>query len=127
VERYTFTNADIDKHKEAWSQTGALTAMLNGYRAAVRYQARITNDMRVKVPAPMVWGMKDLALSQRMALPSRDYCDDGILLFSPEATHWVQHEEADEVNRHLRESIFTQLDVHPRAARKLRRVIIDPC
>jgi len=36
VERYTVTNEDIEKHKEAWSQPGALTAMLNGYRPAVR-------------------------------------------------------------------------------------------
>ncbi|HEX9839153.1 MAG TPA: alpha/beta hydrolase [Anaerolineales bacterium] len=103
----TFTDEDIEKYKEAWSQPGAMTAMLNWYRAAVRYQARITNDMRVKVPALMLWGMKDVALSHRMARPSMDYCDDGKLLFFPEATHWIQHEEANEVNQHLLEFIFT--------------------
>jgi pimeloyl-ACP methyl ester carboxylesterase len=103
----TFTDEDIEKHKEAWSQPGAITAMLNWYRAAVRYQARITNDMRVKVPALMMWGMKDVALSHRMARPSMDYCDDGKLLFFTEATHWIQHEEANEVNQHLLEFIFT--------------------
>jgi pimeloyl-ACP methyl ester carboxylesterase len=102
----TFTDEDIGKYKEAWSQPGALTTMLNWYRAAVRYQPRITNDMRVKVPALMMWGMKDVALSHRMARPSMDHCDDGRLLFFPEASHWVQHEEADEVNQHLVEFIF---------------------
>jgi pimeloyl-ACP methyl ester carboxylesterase len=42
-----------------------------------------------------------------MARLSLDYGDDGKLLFFPEATHWVQLEEADEVNQHLLEFIFT--------------------
>ena len=97
----TFTDEDIEKYKESWSQPGAMTAMLNWYRAAVRYQPRITNDMHVKVPALMMWGMKDVALSHRMARPSMDYCDDGKLVFFPDATHWVQFDAAQEVNELL--------------------------
>jgi len=103
---HTFTNEDIKKYKEAWSQPGAMTAMLNWYRAAARYQPPATNDMRVHVPTLMLWGAKDVALSYRMARPSIDYCDDGNLIFFPDATHWVQHEEADEVNKHLLDFIF---------------------
>jgi len=96
-----FTDKDLEKYKAAWSQPGAITAMLNWYRAALRYRPEITNGMRVTVPTLMLWGVKDFALSRRMARPSLDYCDDGRLIFFPEATHWVQHEEYDEVNRHL--------------------------
>jgi pimeloyl-ACP methyl ester carboxylesterase len=96
-----FTDEDIEKYKEAWSQPGAITAMLNWYRAAARYRSQITNDMRVRIPTLMLWGVKDVALSYRMARPSLDYCAKGNLIFFPEATHWLQHEEADEVNRHL--------------------------
>ena len=104
---HTFTNEDIKKYKEAWSQPGAITAMLNWYRAAARYQGWITEDMRVHIPTLILWGAKDAALSHRMARPSLDYCDDGNLIFFPDATHWVQHEEAEEVNRHLLEFVFT--------------------
>jgi pimeloyl-ACP methyl ester carboxylesterase len=96
-----FTDEDIKKYKEAWSQPGAITAMLNWYRAALRYQSQIKNDMQVHVPTLMLWGVKDFALSYRMARPSLDYCTKGNLIFFPDASHWVQHEEADEVNRHL--------------------------
>jgi pimeloyl-ACP methyl ester carboxylesterase len=96
-----FTDEDIEKYKEAWSQPGAMTAMLNWYRAAVWNQPQITNDMRVHVRTLILWGVNDVALSRRMARPSLDYCNDGNLIFFPDATHWVQHEEADEVNRHL--------------------------
>lgn len=96
-----FTDEDIEKYKEAWSQPGAMTAMLNWYRAAVQHRPQITNDIRVHVRTLILWGVNDVALSRRMARPSLDYCDDGNLIFFPDATHWVQHEEADEVNRHL--------------------------
>jgi pimeloyl-ACP methyl ester carboxylesterase len=104
---HTFTNEDIKKYKEAWSQPGAMTAMLNWYRAAARYPRQIQEEMRIRVPTLMMWGMKDIALSHRLARPSMDYCDEGNLIFFPDATHWVQHEEADEVNRHLLEFVFT--------------------
>ena len=100
-----FTDEDIEKYKEAWSQPGAITSMLNWYRAAARYQPEITNGMRVPIRTLILWGVQDFALSRRMARPSLDYCDDGNLIFFPDATHWVQREEADEVNRHLLEFI----------------------
>lgn len=97
----TFTNEDIEKYREAWSQPGAMTAMLNWYRAAARYRPWSTDDMQVHIPTLILWGVKDFALTYRMARPSLDYCDEGNLIFFPDASHWVQHEEADEVNRHL--------------------------
>jgi epoxide hydrolase 4 len=102
-----FTDEDIKKYKEAWSQPGAVTAMLNWYRAAARYQPQITNEMQVRIPTLILWGVKDFALSYRMARPSLDHCEEGNLIFFPDATHWVQHEEADEVNLHLLNFIFS--------------------
>lgn len=98
---HTFTNDDIKKYKEAWSQPSAMTSMINWYRAAFRYQKSIPKDPRVCVRTLMMWGMKDVALTYRMARPSMDYCDDGRLIFFEDATHWVQHDDAEEVNRLL--------------------------
>ena len=97
----TFTEEDIQTYKEAWSQPGAMTAMLNWYRAAFWHRPEVSEEMRVRVRTLILWGVNDIALSRRMARPSLDYCDEGNLIFFPDATHWVQHEEADEVNRHL--------------------------
>jgi pimeloyl-ACP methyl ester carboxylesterase len=98
---HTFTNEDIEKYKEAWSQPGAMTAMLNWYRAAGRYPWPISKEMRIHVPTLMMWGVKDFALSHRMARPSMDYCDGGKLVFFPDVTHWVQLDAAQEVNELL--------------------------
>lgn len=97
----TFTNEEIEKYKEAWHQPGAMTAMLNWYRAAARYFWSLPNDMRIRVPTLMMWGMKDFALSHRLARPSMDYCKEGKLVFLPDATHWVQLDAAQEVNELL--------------------------
>lgn len=105
-----FTDEDIEKYKEAWSQPGAITAMLNWYRAAPRYFSQITNGMRVQVPTLILWGVQDFALSRRMARPSLDYCEEGNLIFFPDATHWVQHEEAEDINHHLIDFVFDKLN-----------------
>lgn len=102
----TFTDEDIESYQESWSQPGAMTSMINWYRAAARYQIQTSEDKCVKVPTLLLWGMKDFALSHRMARPSIDYCKEGRLLFFPEATHWIQRDEAEEVNRHLLEFMF---------------------
>jgi epoxide hydrolase 4 len=98
---HTFTNEDIKEYKLSWSQPGALTAMINWYRAAVRHWPKLPKDMCVKVPTLMLWGMQDVALSHRMARPSMDYCSNGKLVFFEDATHWVQHDEAENVNQLL--------------------------
>ena len=97
---HTFKNEDITEYKKAWSRPGALTAMLNWYRAA-RYLPKLLKDTRVGVPTLLIWGMQDKALSHRMARPSIDYCEHGRLVFFEDATHWVQHDEAEAVNQLL--------------------------
>jgi pimeloyl-ACP methyl ester carboxylesterase len=105
---HTFMDEDIAEYKKAWSQPGAITAMLNWYRAA-RYLPKLLKETRVKVPTLLIWGLQDTALSHRMARPSLDYCDDGKLIFFEDANHWVQHDEAEVVNRLLIEFLSGKL------------------
>jgi len=106
---HTFTNEDICKYKESWSQPGAMKSMINWYRASVRYPGWIPKDMRIKIPTLMMWGMKDFALSNRVARSSMDYVDEGNLILFPEATHWVQRDAAEEVNHYLIDFIFDKV------------------
>jgi pimeloyl-ACP methyl ester carboxylesterase len=103
---HIFTNEDIARYKEAWSQPGAMTSMINWYRAVIRHMPKLPKEPRVRVPTLMMWGLKDFALSRRMARPSMDYVDDGNLILFPEATHWVQHDEAEAVNHYLLDFLF---------------------
>ncbi len=101
--RGTFADDDIARYREAWSQPGALTGMINWYRAIIQHPPSIKRDERIAVPTLLIWGAKDRFLGRELAQPSIDRCDDGQLVFIEEASHWVQHEEPDRVNALLRD------------------------
>lgn len=99
----TFTEEELAHYRAAWSQPGAATGMLNWYRAALRLQPRLSGNMRVAVPTLLIWGARDRFLGREMAQPSIALCEQGRLVMIEEASHWVQHEEAERVNRLLQE------------------------
>ena len=99
----TFASNEMEEYKNAWAQPGALTAMLNWYRAAFRYRGGWKGDWHVHVPTLILWGQQDVALSAAMAPESLAYCDHGRLITFENASHWVQLDEAEAVSRNLRE------------------------
>ncbi len=99
----SFNEEDLRYYREAWSQPGALTSMINWYRALFQHQPKPPNDPRIKVPTLMLWGKQDFALGSEMAQPSIELCDDGQLVLFEDAGHWVQHDKTDAVNNHLLE------------------------
>ena len=95
----TFSEAELDAYRNAWSRPAVLRAMLNWYRALPR--GRTTprgSDGRVRVPTRVIWGVKDTALGKELAQQSVALCEKGELHFVEGATHWVQHEEPERVN-----------------------------
>jgi pimeloyl-ACP methyl ester carboxylesterase len=99
-----FSDSDLEQYKESWARKGALTAMLNPYRAALLRPSKLALDRersRVKVPVLLIWGKNDQFAVEAMARESLQYCDNGHLEFFESATHWVQHEEAANVNNLL--------------------------
>jgi pimeloyl-ACP methyl ester carboxylesterase len=102
----TFSRSDIEEYRKAWAQPGALTAMLNWYRSIFRnsikhvFRGQVP-ARRVKVPTLILWGRNDVALSHEMVQPSLDLCNMGRSVMFEKATHWVQHDEAEAVNKHL--------------------------
>lgn len=96
--RTTFSEDDLAQYRQAWTRPGALTGMLNWYRAMLRHRPPMPADLRLKMPVLLIWGAKDLALDVAMAQPSIDLCDDGRLEVIASATHWVQHDAAEQVN-----------------------------
>ncbi len=97
----TFSEDELARYRAAWSQPGAVHAMIQWYRAALRARPRRPESTRVRVPTLLVWGTKDRFLGSEMAGPSIERCDDGRLVLVEEAGHWVQHEEPERVNRLL--------------------------
>lgn len=104
----SFNRVTIRRYVEGWRQPGALTAMLNWYRAAVRRSMRLgpggyrrDSEQRVRQPTLILWGERDPALVRQLAAWSMQWCDQGRLVRFPEASHWVQHDEAARVTAHM--------------------------
>ena len=100
---------------EAWAPPGALTGMLNWYRAspllvphpgeAVDANRVIKLDpaqLRVRMPHLVIWGMEDRALLPVSRATLRDYCDDVSVHEIKDADHWIVHQKTDEVIELLR-------------------------
>ena len=98
--RGTFTPGDFAQYRAAWSQPGAMTAMINWYRAAFRHRPSF-RDRTVRVPTRILWGQRDAFLMFEMADDSLRYCTAAELIPFPEATHWLHHEEPARVSELL--------------------------
>ena len=96
--RGAFPEDLIQKYREAWQQKGALTSMLNWYRAAMRSKNVAIDVSKIKVPTLLIWGGKDHALGSEMARPSIEFCESGRLEVIAEAGHWILHEQPERIS-----------------------------
>jgi epoxide hydrolase 4 len=99
----TFSAEDLAQYQAAWSQPGAITAMINWYRALFRARVKFP-DKTVRVPTRILWGERDAFLLAEMAHESLRYCTSAELFTFANATHWLQHEEPTRVSELLIES-----------------------
>lgn len=102
----TFSQAELDGYVREWLRPGAMTAMLNWYRALARLPRR--DPPRVQMPTLILWGRRDHALQPGLAEASLQLCDQGRIRWFHETTHWIQHENAPQVNAALAEFLKAQ-------------------
>lgn len=96
-----FSPEDFQRYRSIWSQKGAMTAMLAWYRALLRYRPRALKDNRIRVPTLILWGRKDHVFESKIAEASAELCQQGNLIFSDDAGHWLHHEEPNWVNEEI--------------------------
>ncbi|HEY1228537.1 MAG TPA: alpha/beta fold hydrolase, partial [Ramlibacter sp.] len=89
----------LERYREQWARPGALVAMLNWFRAMALDPP--TPALRIDLPVTVLWGEQDRFLDRGLADAALALCRRGELVAFPQATHWLHHEERDEVNRHL--------------------------
>jgi len=93
--------AQYNRYREAWSQPGAITMMINWYRAAGLGNRAGRPASIIEPETLIIWGKGDPHLSWQMAELSLELCRDGKLILLEDATHWVQHDRAAEVSQLL--------------------------
>ena len=97
VNKANFPPAIIDQYRANAQQPGALTAMINYYRANLPGVLE-TETPKVTVPTLMIWGEQDIALDIALTRGYAPLVDDFTLVTLPEASHWVQQDAPDAVN-----------------------------
>ncbi|HUO91371.1 MAG TPA: alpha/beta hydrolase [Rhizomicrobium sp.] len=98
-----FNKVDIEQYRQAWKKPGAITAMLNWYRALLRKEMPLAQERRLTMPVRIIWGVDDAYAIPEMANESARLCDDAKIVFVENATHWVAHDEPERVTRALLE------------------------
>jgi pimeloyl-ACP methyl ester carboxylesterase len=92
-------------YRQNAAQPGALTAMINYYRALVRGGgARRQHALGypvIDVPTLLIWGEDDIALTKETTYGTDEWVSDLTIRYLPRVSHWVQQEAPDAVNAML--------------------------
>ncbi|MEZ5709495.1 MAG: alpha/beta fold hydrolase [Blastomonas sp.] len=97
-----FAASDVQVYRDAALRPGQLGAMVNYYRALFRHRDAVDlGDARVSVPTLMVWGEQDIAIDIHCTDDTDQWVDDLTLVRLPNASHWVQQDQPEEVNAAL--------------------------
>jgi pimeloyl-ACP methyl ester carboxylesterase len=101
-----FPDTALEVFRRSAAQPGALTAMLNYYRALIRGggmgRQRRLGARTIETPTLMIWGEQDVALTRETTFGTEEFVSDLTLRYLPQASHWVQQDDPEMVNRMLR-------------------------
>jgi pimeloyl-ACP methyl ester carboxylesterase len=108
-----FSEEELEKYVEAWSQPGALTASINYYRANWNLVKIMTmtkeqqeklrkRTPKVQCPTLVIWGEQDIALDKSLTKGMEKHIEKLFeLKFLEECGHWAHLEEPDIVNEYI--------------------------
>ena len=96
-----FTEAEIDRYVAALARPWALTSAINYYRAAARFPPSRPPgySSRIEAPTLLIWGDRDRYLNPRLAVGLERWVPNLTVQHLPEASHWVQSDAPDDVER----------------------------
>ena len=98
VDKAAFSPEVLAHYRDNARQPGALTAMINYYRANFLSLAESAPAGRIDVPTLMIWGEQDTALGVELTEGYEPYVRDFTLRRLPGVSHWVQQEAPGQVN-----------------------------
>lgn len=101
VDKSAFPREVLDHYRANALRPGAMTAMLNWYRANFRGLMRGASFPELDVPTLMVWGEEDAALGIELTEGYEGLVRDFTLRRLPGVSHWVQQEAPARVNEAL--------------------------
>jgi pimeloyl-ACP methyl ester carboxylesterase len=94
-----FPKAVLDRYALDAQRPGAMTGMINWYRAAARHSEFMREPWaKIEIPTLIVWGEADAALGVETLEGTEAYVTDLQIKRLPGISHWVQQEAPEAVN-----------------------------
>ena len=102
ADRSRFPPAVLGVYRDAAARPGAMTAMLNYYRALPLAgpppEAVAALRERSEIPTLLIWGEEDVALGRELLHGTRELVPNLVLRTLPGISHWVQQDAPETVN-----------------------------
>jgi pimeloyl-ACP methyl ester carboxylesterase len=95
--------AEVEHYVTALRKPGVVRSAINYYRAVMRrlVKGKLPTMRVIERPVLVIWGDRDRYLGKELADPPTRFVTDVRVEHLPNATHWVQRDEADKVNELL--------------------------
>lgn len=107
IDKSRFPDSVLDHYGRNALRRGAMTAMVNYYRAAVRHPITQRPWPVIETPTLVVWGEEDTALGVETLEGTEAYVKDLTIRRLPGVSHWVQQEAPEAVNAIVSEWLTT--------------------
>jgi pimeloyl-ACP methyl ester carboxylesterase len=106
IDKSRFPDDVVTVFQQNALQPGALTAMLNWYRANGRHFGALGRKAPaalpvIETPTLLIWGEEDRALGKETSFGTERFVADLTLRYLPRVSHWVQQEAPEAVNEIL--------------------------
>ena len=99
IDKTHFTPDVLDRYAKDAQRPGAMTGMINWYRAALQIGGKMRGPWPViDTPTLIVWGEEDTALGVELLDGTEAYVSNLTVRRLPGVSHWVQQEAPDQVN-----------------------------
>ena len=105
MDKRCFSDDVLQVYRLSAQPPGALTAMINYYRANFyRFIKPLSPELEtileapLEIPTLMIWGEDDVALSKFLTYGTELLVTDFTLHYLPGVSHWVQQEAPEQVN-----------------------------
>jgi pimeloyl-ACP methyl ester carboxylesterase len=100
VDKSRFPPEVLEVYRRNADQPGALTAMVNYYRALLKFRKTTPPEQlpKIEVPTLMLWGEDDVALTKESTYGTDEFVSDLTIRYLPWVSHWVQQEAPEACN-----------------------------
>jgi epoxide hydrolase 4 len=108
IDKTHFTPDVLDRYARDAQRPGAMTGMINWYRAAFRLRGKLAGPWpMIETPTLIIWGEEDSALGVELLDGTDAHVRDLTVKRLPGVSHWVQQEAPEKVNPILKAWLST--------------------